>query len=462
MPELNSASAPQIPSFNPFQRYGYGFALENWVEEREEHHRDRRITAEKFLGLLDREVDGFTFQTFDDTGQKRKTLARVFNGSLAHYWNALWELNAQGAGIYVTINRTDGKGRSAKNIKGVRALFVDLDGAPLDPVMQYKLPPHFVIESSPGKFHCYWRVDDVALDQFKPLQKALAARFGGDNVCDLPRVLRLPGMFHCKGEPFLSRIVSTHDATAYKVADFDLPKANGDGRSKAKANGDGRNFWQEFGVQEVRAALAAIPNPPELRRNRWIEIGMAVHAATKGSEAGFAAFDEWSQRWEGVSEKGVGYDEKATRDAWDSLTPHEITEATLFHYAYEGDPDWRESFDDGESESGQSEFEQSESGQSESGQSESRQEQPRGPATEIPGFRSDWCDVSRLPRRRWLYGQHYIRGFATATIADGGTGKSTLSIAEGIIIASAIPALGVEVTEPCKVWYWNGESREPR
>jgi hypothetical protein len=37
-------------------------------------------------------------------------------------------LNAGGAGVYVTVNQTNGKGRKATDIVRVRALFVDLDG----------------------------------------------------------------------------------------------------------------------------------------------------------------------------------------------------------------------------------------------------------------------------------------------------------------------------------------------
>ena len=85
----------------------------------------------------------------------------------------------------------------------VRAVFVDLDGAPLAPVLEAGLEPHVVVESSPGKFHVYWQVDDCPLDQFERVQRALARRFGGDpSVHDLPRVLRVPGFLHCKGEPF--------------------------------------------------------------------------------------------------------------------------------------------------------------------------------------------------------------------------------------------------------------------
>jgi hypothetical protein len=343
---LTDAQARPFGINNVFQRYAVRHALENWVEEREEYHRERRITAEKFLGLLDRNVEGFTFQTFDDTGGKSKGLVRVLNGTLAQHWDALWQRNSQGAGIYVTINRTDGKGRTAENIVGVRALFVDLDGSPLEPVLQYKLPPHFVVESSPGKYHAYWRVDDVALDQFKPLQMALAARFGGDpKVSDLPRVLRLPGFYHKKAEPFLTHIVSTHDGPAYEVADFDFPP---EAANDKKVNG-GKNPFQEYGeqqygqpsIEEVRAALV-IQNHADVDRDRWIEIGLAVYAATDGSEEGFAAFDEWSQEWEGVSEKGEGYNADETRRVWESLQPREITAGTLFHYANEADPCWRD------------------------------------------------------------------------------------------------------------------------
>ena len=73
--------------------------------------------------------------------------------------------------------------------------FVDLDGAPLEPVMSWTLPPHIVVESSPARYHAYWLVDSaVALTDFSGLQKRLAKLLGGDSaVHDLPRVLRLPG-----------------------------------------------------------------------------------------------------------------------------------------------------------------------------------------------------------------------------------------------------------------------------
>src|SRR5262249_32657766 len=138
----------------------------------------------------------FTFQTFDDnTARKSRSLVRVFHGTIDDHFVALEELNKNGAGVFVTVNHTNGQGRGRDNIVGIRALFVDLDGAPLTPVMGWALLPHLVIESSPTRYHAYWLVDrTVSLNDFGHLQKKLANLFGGDpTVHDLPRVLRLPG-----------------------------------------------------------------------------------------------------------------------------------------------------------------------------------------------------------------------------------------------------------------------------
>jgi RepB DNA-primase from phage plasmid len=167
-----------------------------------------KSVARTFLDAIGREM--FTFQTFDDNSVRReRSLARVLNGTIEKHFATLENLNRRGAGVFVTINRTDGKGRERHNIIGVRAVFVDLDGGPLAPVMRWALSPHIVVESSPGRYHAYWLVDStVTPTDFGGLQKRLAKLLGGDPaVHDLPRVLRLPGFLHRKGRPFRTRIV---------------------------------------------------------------------------------------------------------------------------------------------------------------------------------------------------------------------------------------------------------------
>ncbi len=123
--------------------------------------------------------------------------------------------NHKGYGIFATINQTDGKGVAASNITQVRALFVDFDDPDRDNlavISSMGLQPNMVVESSPGKFHAYWFVNDCPLEVFKSTQLALCKKFLSDpSISDLPRIMRLPGFCHQKGEAFVTRIISTCD-----------------------------------------------------------------------------------------------------------------------------------------------------------------------------------------------------------------------------------------------------------
>ena len=175
----------------------------------------RLDVAERFLSFL-AGSESVSFQTFDDSSQKRTPLSRIRHGNLNRYAEELTRLNQKGAGIYVMVNQGDCKGRTNANVRRIRAAFVDLDGSPLDPVLTAPLKPHVVIQSSPGKWHAYWFVDDVPLEKFKRMQRALAARFDSDpKVCDLARVMRLPGFYHRKADPFLVSIEQENHTQPY-------------------------------------------------------------------------------------------------------------------------------------------------------------------------------------------------------------------------------------------------------
>lgn len=165
-----------------------------------------------------------TFLTFDDrknSGGKDKSLTKELHGSLDEHLPILLDLNAKGAGIFFTVNQTDLRGRKQENIKAVRAVFVDLDGSPLEPVQNAALPPHLIVESSPGRFHVYWKIINLDLPHFKIVQKALAGRFNGDGaVCDLSRTMRLPGFSHQKREVFLTKVLQSADLSHYEASTF--------------------------------------------------------------------------------------------------------------------------------------------------------------------------------------------------------------------------------------------------
>ena len=84
-----------------------------------------------FLKVIDPGATRFSFQTFDDSPGKHPDRVRLLHGTLDELWAGLCRLSLYGAGVFVTINETDLSGRKARNIVRVRALFADLDGAPL-------------------------------------------------------------------------------------------------------------------------------------------------------------------------------------------------------------------------------------------------------------------------------------------------------------------------------------------
>jgi predicted P-loop ATPase len=238
-----------------------------------------RVDAETFLSALDRAAERFTFQTFDDDPASRKEraeknkerkkqgkpplkdpFARKWHGSLGKYWDNLAGLNQRGAGVFVTVCETDFEGREEKNITRVRALFIDLDGKPLPG--SFHCQPHIIVESSPGRWHVYWLVKDCERNKFEALQKRLIDTYGSDeSVHDLPRVMRMPGFFHRKGEPFLTRLIEAHDHAAYTIRDFTvgLPEAKPEAKPEPE---DNKNNGQGSAATSKKATTKTEPDRP--------------------------------------------------------------------------------------------------------------------------------------------------------------------------------------------------------
>jgi hypothetical protein len=152
------------------------------------------LQAERFIEALTGSASTpMTFQTFDPSRQ-RDDLNVVRHGRLGVLLPELLALNRAGAAVAVTVNETDLKGRASKNIVRVRAVFADED----EPFTnESPIKPDFVVRGRDGRRHLYWRVDDLDLSEFGTLQRAIATYFGSDaTVCDLSRVMRVPGFRH--------------------------------------------------------------------------------------------------------------------------------------------------------------------------------------------------------------------------------------------------------------------------
>ncbi len=167
--------------------------------------------AAHFLSILS-QVDKnnkFTFQIFKDKKEFKQHFPRILHGTFDELKEELKVLNCkEDYGIFLTVNTTDFKGRKNENILKVRAFFVDLDGSPLGPILTAPISPHIIVESSLNRYHAYWIIEEAPLEKFTEIQNALIKKFNGDPaVRDLARVMRLPGFFHLKNTPYLTKII---------------------------------------------------------------------------------------------------------------------------------------------------------------------------------------------------------------------------------------------------------------
>jgi hypothetical protein len=298
----------------PFPASGQSTPISAPPRDREEAHR--------FLRLLDPKATSFTFQTFEDKRPATKgELARVIHSPA---WAALLEMHSRGAGVYVSVNATDGEGRKSENIKRIRAVWQEDDKGRGGP---FPLDPSLVIESSPGHFHRYWLcADDWPADEqgradFAAVMERMVESYGCDkNAKDICRVLRVPGFLHRKDptQPHMIRIVedSGHRYTREEIMRA-FPPVEHEARQTSSE-------WRAADCDQERIAdaLRAIPADD---RDIWLQVGMALKAEL--GDGGRPIWDNWSAT---CPKKFKDRDQDKT---WRSFRRNGIGIGTLFFHA---------------------------------------------------------------------------------------------------------------------------------
>ena len=116
-------------------------------------------------------------------------------GTFAEFRDFLLQENKAGKSISVCVNQTRGNRWMPQDIVTIRALFIDLNGSPLEPVKQSSFSPDIVVEVSPGRWHCYFTIANCEVGDFSNTQRKLAKAFNADPaVCGLPTVMRFTGL----------------------------------------------------------------------------------------------------------------------------------------------------------------------------------------------------------------------------------------------------------------------------
>ena len=246
-------------------------------------------------------------------------------------------LYASGAGIFLTVNRTDGGGRKRENISSIRGVWRENDSGCTTAL---PLEPSLIVESSPGKFHEYilasdhWPADEQGSAEHRAIEERMIESYGSDpNAKDLCRVLRVPGFLHRKDKnrPHLVRVVSS---PGWRYPRQQIVEALPPVESAKKTEGDRQldkkasehpKAADDGEDRRIREALFSID---ATERHVWLTIGMALEAHY--GRAGRALWDEWSAT---ATDK---HDPADQDRVWDSFKGSGIGIGTLFHYARHG------------------------------------------------------------------------------------------------------------------------------
>jgi hypothetical protein len=234
------------------------------MENISQEARPRNSETKRYFELLDPNATSFTFQTFAD-GNIDPRLAAIFEGTPAinrrlkgsATLTSIEDAYKQGAGVWVTVNETDGTGRKIENIGRVRAVWNEFDGAKdgrRPPA--FPLPPSMVIETSPENFHLYWLIadlwpaDELGRTDFAAVLDCMVAVYGSDKAAtDISRVLRVPGFMHRKNpaNPHVVRLIDDNGARYTReqiVAAFPQPTKQRHNNRDDSTRSDGS--WSEL------------------------------------------------------------------------------------------------------------------------------------------------------------------------------------------------------------------------
>lgn len=270
-----------------------------------------------------------------------------------------------GCCIAWAVQRFEGKRRDDPAFfREIRVLAPDFDEVKALP--EFPLIPHAVVESSPGKFHVYWRVESLVREAFSRLMIVLIEKYGADaNAKDVCRVLRLPGFPNQKIDsrkgfiasvngtsPHIVRLISWHDdppyseeelLLAFEVERFELEKKQVLKAPPTKTFSRIIPSSVPQNMHEISAALAFISADS---RHTWLTIGMAL--ASMGGMEARSLWDTWSK-------KSPKFDQLDQDLRWDSFrenkerVPDEslrVGIGTLFHMARLGGYDGRKKKDE--------------------------------------------------------------------------------------------------------------------
>jgi len=190
--------------------------------------------------------------------------------------------------VYFCVHLLTEARRIKENATGIHTLWGDLDGAH---VPKGELTPTALVQSSPGHYHCYWRLaDPIPPQAAELLNKRLAVEIGADpSGFDLTQLFRVPGTANYKYEgPPIVGILSLDASRAYTAGDLDriLPHLAEPGEESAnghKPHLDDGEPPVELGTEALKVWRGEKPKKKETgevdRSATLVKIGRVIYNA---------------------------------------------------------------------------------------------------------------------------------------------------------------------------------------
>jgi len=188
------------------------------------------------------------------------------------------------------------------------------------------------------KQHFHWRLTEptTTAEDHARLREArwlAAVLVGADRTAAaLAHPLRWPGSWNRKGRPRMARIVACNEAAEIDLGstlERLLEAVEAAGVGQAGASSVRVSAEAQAPLADVTAALAAIPNGPDVHWDEWNRVGMATWRATGGAPEGLEAWDAWSA-------KSPKYDSATNEQRWlhyATSPPGKVGAGTIFFLA---------------------------------------------------------------------------------------------------------------------------------
>jgi putative DNA primase/helicase len=198
------------------------------------------IPIEEFLRPFFDAGETVCLRIFDDrkAGTYKGAKLECAAGKISTMVETLQKHNAKHRGVYFVVNFG---GHEDTDITRVNAQFVECDELPIKEQMAqieaFPVEPSLVVKTQKS-LHVYWLMKDAKVEDFRRVQKRLIARFHGDPACvNESRVFRLPGFYHCKGEPVMVECVKFNPELRYTQVELEavLPEVPDEPAVKAPA-----------------------------------------------------------------------------------------------------------------------------------------------------------------------------------------------------------------------------------